>query len=237
MDPKSQLKKRSEADAPCTRPYRDLVGALIYIATYTRPDIAFSVNRHAQFLADPTEQHYDSALKILAYLYATRQLGLRLGGRFSNDLLVYADADFAGDEETRNSVTGNVIFYGDSIISWASKRQKLIATSSTEAEFLSAFYTLQDVRYVDQLIGGIFPEIPRHIEFYQDNLSCIALIKNESSKGRSKHFDVKLKAVSAAYREKFFDLIYLPTDQMIADILTKPLARNKFCFFRPKLLA
>ena len=122
----------------------------------------------------------------MAYLNSTRRLGLRLGGRNeSRNLAVYADADFAGDEESRNSVTGNCIYYGDSLISWTSKKQKLIATSLTEAEFLSAFYSLQDLRCVDQLIQGIFPNTPRKIIFYQDNQSCIALIKNKSSKGRS----------------------------------------------------
>jgi hypothetical protein len=75
----------------------------------------------------------------------------------------------------------------------------------------------------------VFPEQDLDILLFQDNQSCIALIQNESSKGRSKHFDVKLKAVSAAYREKFFKLIYCSTDEMLADILTKALARNQFC--------
>ena len=237
MDPKAQLRKRSDSEPECSRPYRELVGALIYISTCTRPDVSYAVNRHAQFFAAPSDEHYNSALKILGYLYATRRLGLRLGGRIdAMDIAVYADADFASDEESRNSITGNVIYFGDAIISWTSKKQKLIATSSTEAEFLSAFYTLQDLRYVDQLIRGIFPTSPRHIVFFQDNQSTIALIKNESSKGRSKHFDVKLKALSAAYREKYFDLQYLPTEHMIADILTKALSRNKFSALRPKLV-
>ena len=237
MDPKAQLTKRGDSEPVCIRPYRELVGALIYLVTCTRPDVVFAVNRHAQYFSDPADRHFDSALKILAYLNSTRRLGLYLGGRSeSNDLIVYADADFASDEESRNSTTGNLIYFGDSLISWTSKKQKLIATSSTEAEFLSAFYTLQDIRYVDQLLKGIFPEIPRKITLFQDNQSCIALIRNESSKGRSKHFDVKLKALSAAFREKFFDLVYLPTDQMLADLLTKPLTRNQFCKIRPKLV-
>ena len=237
MDPKAQLFKRGKNELQTVRPYRELIGALIYVSTCTRPDVAFAVNRHAQYFADATDRHFDSALKILAYLNSTRRLGLRLGGRNeSRNLAVYADADFAGDEESRNSVTGNCIYYGDSLISWTSKKQKLIATSSTEAEFLSAFYSLQDLRYVDQLIHGIFPNSSREIIFYQDNQSCIALIKNESSKGRSKHFDVKLKAVSAAFHDNYFDLQYLPTELMIADILTKPLSRNKFSSFRPKLV-
>ena len=144
MDPRAQLFKRSGNELQTVRPYRELVGALIYISTCTRPDVAFAVNRHAQYFADPTDVHYDSALKILGYLNSTCRLGLRLGGRnITGNLAVYADADFAGDEESRNSITGNCIYFGDSLISWTSKKQKLKASSSTEAEFLSAFYSLQ----------------------------------------------------------------------------------------------
>jgi hypothetical protein len=59
----------------------------------------------------------------------------------SSELKVFADADFANDEDTRHSVSGNLIYFSGSLISWASKKQKLVATSSTEAEFLSVFYS------------------------------------------------------------------------------------------------
>ena len=116
------------------------------------------------------------------------------------------------------------------------EKAKTNCTSSTEAEFLAAFYTLRDFQYLDQFLRDVFPLYETRITLYQDNQSTIALIKNESSKGRSKHFDVKLKALNAAYREKFFSLIYCPTDEMLADILTKSLTRNLFGRIRPKLV-
>ena len=96
---------------------------------------------------------------------------------------------------------------------------------------------LRDIQYVDQFVRCAFPDNSFTIVLYQDNQSTIALIRNESSKGRSKHFDVKLKALSAAYREKFFDLVYCPTEEMLADLMAKALSRNAFSRIRPKLVA
>ena len=238
IEPNKQLTKRLEAEPKCVRPYRELVGPLIYnISTCTRPDISFAVNKCAQHFADPAERHFDSAIKILSYLSTTRELGLYLGGRRDGlDLSVYADADFANDPDTRHSVTGNLLYLDGSLISWTSKKQKLVATSSTEAEFLAAFYTLRDIQCVEQFIRCVFPAKMPQIVLYQDNQSCIALISNESSKGRSKHFDVKLKALNASFRDRYFELIYCPTEEMVADIMTKALNRIPFSRFRPKLV-
>jgi hypothetical protein len=157
MDPNKKLQKPSEISRPTERNYQELVGCLIYIACCTRPDVSFAVNRHAQFFSAASEEIYDSALKILAYLGSTMELGLSLGGRRNQDVRAFVDSDFAGDEISRLSTTGNLIFVGDSLISWASKRQKLIATSSTEAEFLAVFYSLRDVQFISQLIISAIP--------------------------------------------------------------------------------
>ena len=211
MDVTKKLQPRKEDEQISLKPYRELIRALIYISTCTRPDIAYAVNRHAQFFASYTDNHFETAKKILMYLSATKHFGLHLGGRKDLNFKVYVDADFANEEESRLSVTGNIIFIGDSLISWTSKRQKLVATSSTEAEFLAVFYSLRDIQYLDQFVKCVFPEINFNITLYQDNQSTIALIKNQSSKGRTKHFDVKLRAVNNAYIEQFFILEYCPT--------------------------
>jgi hypothetical protein len=88
---------------------------------------------------------------------------------------VYADSDFAEDSETRLSTTGNLIYVEGSLVSWASKKQKLVATSTTEAEFLAVFYTLRDTQFLDQLLKGIFPNKIFSIKLCQDNLSTVAL--------------------------------------------------------------
>jgi hypothetical protein len=179
---------------------------------------------------------YKSALKILSYLNDTKDLGLHLGGRQAENIRVYADADFAEDAETRQSITGNLIFLGNSLVSWASKKQKLIASSSTEAEFLAVFYTLRDIQFLDQLILGIFPKHKFPVILYQDNLSTVALIKSQSNKGRTKHFDVKLKVVNAAYSDGYFSIETCPTTEMWADLMTKAVSRNVLMNLRHYLI-
>lgn len=236
MESGKHLRKFSDGDVRTSFPYRELIGALIFISVCTRPDVSFSVNKHAQFFSDATDEHFGSALRILAYLASTKNFGLSLGGRSSLEIRAYVDADFAGDLDTRLSTTGNLIYIGDSLISWASKRQKLIATSSTEAEYLAVFYSLRDIQYIEQVLRSVFSDQHFNIVVYQDNMSTIALIRNESSKGRCKHFDVKLKSVSAALRNGFFNLEHVSTQEMWADMLTKALNRNLFSRIRPKLL-
>ena len=136
MAPGAVLTKRLDTQPVSQLPFRELVGALIYISTCSRPDISFAVNKHAQFFSDPSDEHFYSALKILKYLVSTKDLGINLGGRNgeSASVSVYADADFASDESSRLSITGNLIFINKSLVSWSSKRQKLIATSSTSSK-------------------------------------------------------------------------------------------------------
>ena len=160
-----------------------------------------------------------------------------LGGRTDRQKIsVYCDSDFAEDVETRHSTTGNLIYLGNSLVSWASKKQKLIATSSTEAEFLAVFYTLRDTQYLGQLISSIIPGKNVEITLYQDNMSTIALLQNQSTKGRSKHFDVKLRAVNDAINSGFFRVEYRPTSEMWADIMTKATSRAILLALRPNVI-
>ena len=98
MDPNKQLKKPSESSVSTLGNYMELVGCLIYISCCTRPDISFAVNRHAQFFSESSDELFTSALKILAYLGSTIEIGLSLGGRGSQEIRAYVDSDFAGDE-------------------------------------------------------------------------------------------------------------------------------------------
>jgi predicted nucleic acid-binding Zn finger protein len=222
-----RLEPKKEDEPITSAPYRELIGALIYISTCTRPDISFAVNTHAQHFGHPTNRHYDSALKILSYLNGTKELGLHLGGRKEDKIICYCDADFANDETTRLSVTGNLVYIGDSLVSWTSKRQKLIATSSTEAEFLAVFYTLKDLSFIQQLVMSVLKKENLDTLLHQDNQSTIAIIKNANSRGRTKHFDVKLKAVNSAYKNGQFQIQYCKSEDMWADVLTKVISRNK----------
>nr|KYP51541.1 Retrovirus-related Pol polyprotein from transposon TNT 1-94 [Cajanus cajan] len=119
--------------------YRSIVGALQY-ATITRPEISFSVNKVYQFMSHPLAHHWSTVKHILRYLKGTTSWGLHLQPAPSNSPLsihAYCDADWASDPDDRRSTSGASIFLGTNLVSWWSKKQPVVARSSTEAEYRS----------------------------------------------------------------------------------------------------
>uniref|UniRef100_A0A1S4BM80 Uncharacterized mitochondrial protein AtMg00810-like n=1 Tax=Nicotiana tabacum TaxID=4097 RepID=A0A1S4BM80_TOBAC len=110
--------------------YRSTVGALQYL-TFTRPDIAYAVNKVSQFM----HYHWVAVKRILRYVNATSSHGLFLSHGSSGLLHGYCDSDWGGDVDDRKSTTGFAIFLGFNLISWASRKQKVVSRSSTEAEY------------------------------------------------------------------------------------------------------
>jgi histone deacetylase 1/2 len=127
--------------------YRSIVGALQYI-TVTRPDIAFSVNKVCQFMARPLDTHWKAVKRILRYLNGTLHHGLRISPSLNGppfSLRAYSDSDWATDQDDRRSTSGSCIYFGPNLISWSSKKQQLVARSSTEAEYRSMAHTTADL--------------------------------------------------------------------------------------------
>uniref|UniRef100_H3H9M2 Uncharacterized protein n=1 Tax=Phytophthora ramorum TaxID=164328 RepID=H3H9M2_PHYRM len=139
-DCNSKLVKMTEEEAFVAKyPYRELVGALMYLATCTRPDIAQAVGEVAKFCKRYNKSHWVAAKRILKYLKTTQDMGTVFNGAIKGEPIGYADANWAGDLDTRRSTTGYVFFLDGSAISWKSKRQPTVATSSTEAEYMSLY--------------------------------------------------------------------------------------------------
>ncbi|GFY95362.1 hypothetical protein Acr_10g0007470 [Actinidia rufa] len=132
--------------------YRQLVGSLIYL-TVTRPDIAHAVHLLvSQFMSAPRSTHYAAVLRILRYVKGTLFHGLHFSSQSSLQLYAYSDADWAGDPTDRRSTTGFCFFLGDSLISWRSKKQTLVASSSTEAEYRALADTTQELLWLRWLL-------------------------------------------------------------------------------------
>jgi hypothetical protein len=183
MKPKPKLEPKKPEEAETGFPYKELVGALIYVSCCTRPDISFAVNKLAQFYSKPTNIHYSAALMVLSYLAGTADIAIHLGGRQRDTAITaYIDADFAEDNETRKSVSGVVIMINNSPVSWFSRRQRIIAQSSTEAEYLAVFYGRNELIWIQQFMKEIgFNEIEKSTTIMQDNQSTMALITDGNS--------------------------------------------------------
>jgi histone deacetylase 1/2 len=134
--------------------YRSIVGALQYV-TFTRPDIAFSVNKACQFMSKPLNSHWKTVKRIFRYLNGTISFGLCIqpaiqGPPFS--LRAYNDTDWATNQDDRRSIFGSCIYFGSNLVSWSSKKQPLVSMSSTKAEYRSMANTTADLLWIQSLL-------------------------------------------------------------------------------------
>ena len=126
--------------------YRSLIGALQYL-TFTCPDLAFSVHQLCQFMSNPTTIHLEAAKRVLKYLCGTLYHGISFSP-YPLTLTAFSDADWAGDPYDRRSTTGLLVFLGPSPISWSSKKQTTVASSSTEAEYRGLATTAAEMSWL-----------------------------------------------------------------------------------------
>ncbi|UYV82828.1 hypothetical protein LAZ67_22000996 [Cordylochernes scorpioides] len=132
-DVAKELDKNLEISNDNKFPYRQAIGSLLYLTNKTRPDMAFATNFESRSMHDPTTQDIINIKRTLRYLNHTTNLGISYNGEMSFELNVYCDSDFAGDIKTRKSTTGYVVYLCGGPISWCSRKQPVIALSSTEA--------------------------------------------------------------------------------------------------------
>ncbi|XP_031503871.1 secreted RxLR effector protein 161-like [Nymphaea colorata] len=130
--------------------YRSIVGGLLY-ATFTRPDIAFAVNKACQFMHDPTKEHWSYVKRILRYLKGTLNLGLHIT-KSDFKLSWHADADWAGCPDDRRSTGGYLTFLGANLISWSSSKQRTVAKSSKEAEYKAMAEVVAEISWLQQIL-------------------------------------------------------------------------------------
>ena len=206
--------------------YQSMVGSLLYAAMGTRPDIGQAVGAVSKFNSKPTETHLTAVKRIFRYLKGTMDLGLRYK-RAGGPVLGYSDADWAGDHDNRHSTTGNLFMLSNGAISWLSKRQSVVALSTSEAEYVALNMAAQEATWLQKLLGEL--KIPsKPITLFEDNQGAIALAKNPVAHSRTKHIDIRFHFVREAQENGVIDIQYCPTEEMAADVLTKPIPKGQF---------
>jgi hypothetical protein len=201
----------------------------------TRPDISAAVNVLSQFMSCPNEQHWTGIKRILRYLKGTLNHGLCFSGD-DVDLVGYSDSDWAGDIDTRRSTSGYVFQIGGATINWCSKRQLTVARSSTEAEYMALSAAAQECIWLRRLLKDFGTgENDKPTTIYEDNNGAIELAKNPKFHNRTKHIDVAYHFTRERVASNELSVIHCPTEEMLADIMTKGLGRIKFEKFRDML--
>jgi len=209
--------------------YAALVGSLLYLSTMTRPDISFAVGVLSRFMSCPEKAHMRAANGVLRYLCGTTRLGVAYG--ISEPLQGYVDAAWAGDADGRRSTTGFIFTVNGGPVAWASKWQSTVASSTAEAEYMAAAMATKEALWLRKLLGVLGVD-GQAVPMGEDNQSCLALINNTEATGRTKHVDVAYHMVRDYRTRGDVALYFLPSAEMPADGLTKPLPSPAFTAFR-----
>ena len=206
--------------------FRSKVGSLNFLAIQTRPDIAFATGVLSRFLTNPSPQHMKACDRIFRYLAGTIGRSIVLGGSSNTSLHGYTDSDYAGDISSRRSTSGFVFFLGGGAISVQSKRQSkrqsTVALSTTEAEYFGLTRASMESSWIRQFLVEL-GDTPRPVKLFGDNQSSLALAENPEFHQRTKNIAVKHHYIREQVRNGFIDLWFVPTEDMSANGLTKPL--------------
>jgi len=239
MDPNVRL---SSAQSPSTTqdfahmrdvPYHEAVGSLMYASLGTRPDIAYAVQTVSRFTSKPGLDHWEAVKRIFWYLKGTRELWLAYGSN-KKDLLGYADADGSMAED-RHAISGYAFILHGSAVSWSVKRQEIISLSTTESEYVAATNAAKEALWLRSLLSQLFATDLEPTTLFSDNQSAIALTKDHQYHARTKHIDIRFHFIRWIVENGSLRLVYCPTNDMVADVLTKALPLPKVKHFAKEL--
>lgn len=231
MDPSIWLLKDQ---CPCTPEevakmskvlYHKAVGSLNYCAVAMWLDIAFLVSLLAQFMENPGCTHWEAVKQVFQYLAGMKTWKL-IDGTTDNSLEGYTNADRSSQEHC-HAISGYVFLVNWGVISWSLKKQELITLSTAESEYVAATYATKEAIWLWWLIDKIFQPITKPITLYSDSQSAIALTKDGSYHAHTKYIDIWYHFIWFIVQNGTINLIYCPTEEMTANILTKSLPNVK----------
>ncbi|KAK9079311.1 hypothetical protein SSX86_000982 [Deinandra increscens subsp. villosa] len=216
-------------------PYLSAIGALMFLASHTRPDISFSLNLLARYSSCPTRRHWNGLKQIFRYLQGTKDMGLYFTKQPKTSLVGFADAGYMSDPHTGRSQTGYLFTNGGTAISWRSVKQTITATSSNHAEILAIHEASREcvwLRTVIQHIQGSCGISSRDNEpttLYEDNAACIAQLKEGYIKGdRTKHILPKFFFTHDLQKNGDIIVQQIRSSKNLADLFTKSLPTSTF---------
>lgn len=228
FDPKSQLSKDEEGNPVNPTEFKSIVGGLRYMV-HTRPEIAYVVGIVSRYMERPTVLHLNAFKRILRYLEGTLEFGLVYSRGTGNYLLSgFFDSDMAGSIHDRKSTGGLLFYLNESLITWVSQKQRCVALSSCEAEFMAATTAACQGIWLRKLLSYITYVGIGPVVIYVDNRSAIDLAKNPVFHGHNKHIDLRFHYIRECVERGDIIIKHVCSEKQHADVLTKPMTTVKF---------
>ena len=222
MDTHSKLTPTTGTVLAQPEKYQRLVGKLIYLII-TRPDVTYTVHVLSKFMHCPTSSHYQAAIRVLRYLASSPGQGILVASKPTTHLTAYCDSDWAGCHTTRRSTSGFCILLGESPISWKSKRQSVVARSTTEAEYRSMAFTICEVMWLRQLLKDLGLKDLGSTVVKCDNQAALAIAANPVHHERTKHVDIDCHFIRDKAAEGIITPVHVSSKDQLADLFTKVL--------------
>jgi hypothetical protein len=204
--------------------YRSAVGMLLYLTKYSRPDLCNVVRELAKCMDKATKGTYLEMLRVVKFVIDTRNFCLRIRPEFKGknwSLRVFCDSDWAGDSETRISITGFILYLMNVPVCWRSKAQKGVTLSSTEAEYVAMSEAVKEIKFIYYLLRDIGIEVDLPILVKTDNVGAMFMAQNASSGVRTRHVDTRYHFVRENLEDGMIKIEFVKSVDNESDIFTK----------------
>jgi transposase InsO family protein len=222
MSPKTDSERRAMDD----KPYRSILGSVMWGQLATRPDLSFSVSLLARFQANPGIEHWKALMHVVGYIKNTLDYGLTYSRDADLSPHAFVDADYGGCKDTRRSTSGYVFIMAGGPVTWSSKRQATVALSTVEAEYVAMSRCAQQMVWMHSWLDEVEVEYSVPGLIRGDNRGAVALTKNTKDHGKVKHIDIRHHYIRELLRSGAIAIEQVSSLDNLADLFTKPLPRD-----------
>jgi hypothetical protein len=223
IDPNTRLTKEvSVLEAEEHRLYQSIIGSCMYLVTCTRPDLAYPVSYLSQFLAAPSKSHLTAAKRLLQYIKGTKDLKLSFPRSDTSEITRqgYSDSDYGNCLDTLQGISGNLFRLNNSTICWHSKKQKSVATSTCEAEYMALALATKQWIWLRNAVEELNVPVT-NAPIFCDNKAAIDIAYNHKIDNKSKYFDIAYHLVHENVEFRHISLLQVESAEILADICTK----------------
>ena len=216
------------------RLYRSVVGGLQYLS-FTRPDLVVAVYKVSKYMQNPIEPHWVAIKRILRYLKNTISHALLIQLTTDLKLQTFSDANWAFDRDDRSSVGAYCVYLGNNLISWGCKQQKIVARSSTEAEYKALANAIAQIQWIKSLLTDLCVPIVHSPILWCDNIEATYLTSNPLFHACTKHIEIDFHYVRDQVLRGQLHVQFVSTKDQYADALTKSLPSSRFLLLHDNL--
>jgi hypothetical protein len=227
VDPKAIMSLEDQ------RLYRSGVGMLLYLTKYTRPDLSNPVRELSKGMKEATPSALKELKRVLKFTIDTKEYGLKLvpnkeENKMEWSLVLYTDSDWAGDVDSRKSVTGYALFLMECPIVWKSRQQDTIALSSSEAEIIACSEAAKEIKFAVNVLETMGVKVPLPVVIHVDNVGAIYMAENAAVSQRTKHVDLRTKFLTQFIEDGFIKIVFVKSEDNKSDFFTKNVSGDIF---------